>query len=679
MSLLLLGSLLAGQYLRAQSDAGQLQAQLDTRTGLDRVLVLNQLAGLYLHSAAGQAVHYSTLALAEIQTLRDQLTADPAAAGQLPDVLRAESESHLLLAQANESLGSRSKAIRSYKQAYRLAALVNREDVLSQAMEGLRRNDKDNSLDVAITRWTRERLEDLRNASINEVDFREKAQAVMSSSLEMLGRNAEKNGNYPAAIEYYEKALEMYRAENDTTHATALSRHIGDLYHRQGDEVRAQAYYAGADLPPGGQTSRKSQPVIDLAGTEAIIRNIAREKPQTLDGGSDEESQAQQAGEAYYQRAESAARNGRFKESYENLKRYTEYRELFYLLSAQRQQDSLDLQTQLQEISQLRLAQELQAEQIRRVSQFRNFLIVSLLLILAIAGLVTYLFFTKRQAHRQMTAAFNELAQTHRRLQSAQTQLVSSEKMASLGQLTAGIAHEINNPVNFISGNIHPLRQDVAAIVSMLHAYEEIIEQEQLQVHFEAAQRLREELELSYVTDEIQDLIDGIGEGAERTSEIVSSLRTFARLDESDRKRFDLHQGIDSTLALLRNRCQGIDILRDYGDVPEIEGYPGKLNQVFMNILTNAIQAMPEGGLIHIMTQRSGPQEVEIRIRDTGVGIPEAIQARIFEPFFTTKDVGEGTGLGLSITHSIIEQHRGHIDIQSVEGQGTEVIIRLPV
>jgi signal transduction histidine kinase len=246
--------------------------------------------------------------------------------------------------------------------------------------------------------------------------------------------------------------------------------------------------------------------------------------------------------------------------------------------------------------------------------------------------------------------------------------------MASLGQLTAGIAHEINNPVNFITANIFPLRRNIEDLIQLLHAYRQAQSPQQVAT----AEALARQLDLPLLQQETSELLHGLQEGADRTAEIVSGLRIFARLDEDDLKTFDLHTGLDATLSLLKNRLTGIEVLRDYGTLPPIAGFPGKINQVFMNVLTNAIQAMPQGGIIYLQTQQDG-EEAVIRIRDTGVGMNEMTRSRAFEPFFTTKDVGEGTGLGLSISLGIVTQHQGTITLQSLEGQGTEVEIRLPI
>jgi signal transduction histidine kinase len=236
-------------------------------------------------------------------------------------------------------------------------------------------------------------------------------------------------------------------------------------------------------------------------------------------------------------------------------------------------------------------------------------------------------------------------------------QMTRLEKMASLGQLTAGIAHEINNPVNFVRASISPLRRDIEAL---------------LDGELDEADR-------SETIEEIRSLLRGIDDGAARTAEIVRGLRSFSRSDDSEIRRIDLHEGIDSTLVLLHNTYrERIEVVRDYADLPPIECYPGQLNQVFMNLLSNAVQSIDGAGRITIRTERVGDC-VRVEISDTGSGIPDAVRARIFDPFFTTKEAGTGTGLGLSITLEIVRRHGGTIDVESLPGAGTTFTLTLPI
>jgi len=270
-------------------------------------------------------------------------------------------------------------------------------------------------------------------------------------------------------------------------------------------------------------------------------------------------------------------------------------------------------------------------------------------------------------------------------LKEAQTQLVEKEKMASLGQLTAGIAHEINNPINFVTSNIKPLKLDIADLRSVLDRYQDLESSPDISKGLKEIAAYKREIDIDYIHEEINSLIKGIEDGATRTAEIVKGLRTFSRLDESDVKSIDIHEGLDSTLVLLRNGTPpNLKIIKNYADLPKIECYAGKINQVFMNIFTNALNAIkskPEGGdeSITITTNRENDNLISIKIKDSGVGMSAQVREKIFDPFFTTKDVGEGTGLGLSIVFSIIEKHHGKIIVNSAPGEGAEFIIYLPL
>ena len=271
-----------------------------------------------------------------------------------------------------------------------------------------------------------------------------------------------------------------------------------------------------------------------------------------------------------------------------------------------------------------------------------------------------------------------ELQYTLENLKLAQSQLIQSEKMASVGVLTAGIAHELNNPINFVSGNVKPLRRDIEDIFSVIEKYESIIKTGMLTDAFSDVDALKDKIDYSLLMKEVIGLLEGIEEGANRSSQIVKGLRSFSRLDEEKLQIYDIHEGIDSTLILLYNKIKSrIEIKKDYGDFKEIECYPSKLKQVLMNILTNSIQAIEGKGEIIIQTI-SSDIGIKIIIKDNGRGMSHEVKEHIFEPFYTTKDVGKGTGLGLSISFGIIEEHKGNIDVISEPGKGSEFIISLP-
>ncbi len=276
-----------------------------------------------------------------------------------------------------------------------------------------------------------------------------------------------------------------------------------------------------------------------------------------------------------------------------------------------------------------------------------------------------------------------ELEDTLRNLQNTQIQLVNQEKMASLGQLTAGIAHEINNPINFVSSNISPLKRDIKDILEIVQAYRVKGEAQFDESTKKEIKDLEEDLEVDYLLDEINQLLKGMEDGAKRTVEIVKGLRLFSRVDEQDVKKVDIHDGINSTLILLNSIMSGkIKIIKHYGDIPMIECLAGKINQVFMNIITNAIHALTDDVNPNpeiVIRTRQIEDNIQIEIADNGPGMPETVKQRIFEPFFTTKEVGKGTGLGLSIVYTIIENHKGKLEVKTEEGKGTSFIITLPV
>lgn len=277
-----------------------------------------------------------------------------------------------------------------------------------------------------------------------------------------------------------------------------------------------------------------------------------------------------------------------------------------------------------------------------------------------------------------------ELNKAMKELKEAETQLVESEKMASLGQLTAGIAHEINNPINFVTSNVKPLNRDVNILLNAVDEMERMII-EHAPAQRAAVDNYKQEIDYEYLKEEIDQLLTGIGDGASRTAEIVKGLRIFSRLDEDDLKKADINEGMNSTLVITNNLLNNlIKVDKKYGNIPVVECYPGKLNQVFLNIISNGIYAVKkkfgdqDGGVITIST-RNDDDFVYVSIADNGIGMDESTKKRLFEPFFTTKEVGEGTGLGMSIAYNTINKHNGVILINSELGVGTEFIIKLPL
>ncbi|MEO0839285.1 MAG: PAS domain-containing protein [Cyanobacteria bacterium J06643_5] len=292
----------------------------------------------------------------------------------------------------------------------------------------------------------------------------------------------------------------------------------------------------------------------------------------------------------------------------------------------------------------------------------------------------------RKQAETEVNQKAQDLENTINQLQKAQIQLVQSEKMSGLGQLVAGVAHEINNPVNFIYGNLSHANNYAQDLLEIIQLYRQKYPQPGLEI-----EELAEELDLEFLVEDLPKLLGSMKVGAQRIREIVTSLRNFSRIDEAQMKEVDIHEGIDSTLMILEHRIKAksdsprIEIVKDYGNFSLIECYPSQLNQVFMNILANALDALEEkiedgnSPTIFIKTELVGCKQVKISISDNGKGIPENIKKRLYDPFFTTKPVGKGTGMGLSISYQIVvEKHCGSLECISEPGKGTEFVITIP-
>jgi len=287
------------------------------------------------------------------------------------------------------------------------------------------------------------------------------------------------------------------------------------------------------------------------------------------------------------------------------------------------------------------------------------------------------------------------VAERTRELQAMQAQMVLAEKMSSLGQLVAGVAHEINNPIGFIAGNIEHARGYLKDITGLIKLYQTTYADPDPAIADEI-----EAIELDYLLDDFPKLLDSLYEGSQRIAQISRSMRTFSRADSDYQVPFDLHEGIDSTLLILKHRLKAneerpaIDVVKEYGDLPAIQCYPGQLNQVFMNLLANAVDALEEASAgrsfedltanpnqIRVRTQLSEDRtQAIVQIADNGTGMTPEVQQRVFENSFTTKAVGKGTGLGLAIARQIVvEKHRGCLEFTSEVGKGTEFSIYLPL
>jgi len=287
-----------------------------------------------------------------------------------------------------------------------------------------------------------------------------------------------------------------------------------------------------------------------------------------------------------------------------------------------------------------------------------------------------------------------EVSKAYEDLQKMQIKLIQSEKMSGLGQLAAGIAHEINNPINFIAGNLGYAQEYAHNLLKIIHLY-----QEDYVIPTPRIQTAIDEIELDFLEEDFIKILKSINLGTQRIQEIVKSMRIFSRVDEAEVKTVNIHEGIDSTLTLLHHRLKAkpdhpeIELIKEYGQLPQVECHAGQLNQVFMNIISNAIDALDESNQqrsfaeiqqhpnrIQISTKVIDDNWVAIHISDNGRGVCETVGPKLFDPFFTTKPIGKGTGLGLSISYQIIvEKHGGRLYCQPVSGKGIEFVIEIPI
>jgi len=284
----------------------------------------------------------------------------------------------------------------------------------------------------------------------------------------------------------------------------------------------------------------------------------------------------------------------------------------------------------------------------------------------------------REQAEEELLRRYAELTELNVRLQDTRQQLVQSEKMASIGQLAAGVAHEINNPIGYVNSNIRSLKGYVAQLLGVVSCYEEG-EAALPPEHRARIEVAKKAADFDYLRDDIHQLLGESEEGTNRVRQIVQDLRDFSRAETTQDWQADLHAGLESTINLVWNELKfKADVVREYGDLPLVECIPSQINQVFMNLLVNAANAIAQRGTITLRSGREDDQ-VWISVTDTGIGIPAEQLSKIFDPFFTTKPIGQGTGLGLSVSYGIVNKHGGHIHVDSQPGQGTTMTISLPI
>ncbi|AHM60536.1 family 3 adenylate cyclase [Flammeovirgaceae bacterium 311] len=504
------------------------------------------------------------------------------------------------------------------------------------------------------------------------------------------------------ALTYLNKAIALLEETNTKERVAFSLNNIGKVYARRGEFDKAMGYHQKA-LATAEAIPAKLEMTQSLIGIGQLYNKMGN-AAQALTTFKRAEEIAHELGahyqlkDAYDGLAHTYSQLGEYKMGFDYQAQLLAVKDTLYntetnqkIVNLQANYESDKQQAQIDLLTKDKALQESALQQ-QKLEKYA--LLLGLLLILILAFVLFRNYQNKAHANRLLTLKNGEINEqkeelaaqrdylevTYHNLVNTQGQLVQAEKMASLGQLTAGVAHEINNPINFVSAGIDSLRANFTDIIDVAQQYFALKPADDAQERIRQLQRRKAEAEVEELIEESEQLFKTIKNGAVRTTEIVKSLRNFTRLDESNLKKADVHEGIDSTLVILNSQLKdrNIQIIKQYGELAPFNCYPGQLNQVFMNIISNAIQAMPAKGTIHIQTSTQAGWAV-ISIKDTGVGMSEEVKKRIFEPFYTTKDVGEGTGLGLSITYGIIEKHQGKIKVESTPGEGTAFILYLPL
>ncbi|MEM9917618.1 MAG: tetratricopeptide repeat protein [Bacteroidota bacterium] len=461
-----------------------------------------------------------------------------------------------------------------------------------------------------------------------------------AANLSNLGELYRALKNYPKALRYSSQALDLYTLIDDKARISMVLKNMGQLHEESGDYERAIGYF---------------QQSLDLARSMKHRTNAL---------------------EAYRTLSEAYAKTGQYPAAYETLTQYD-------LLK-----DSLNDERSNKELNKLRTAYETEKkeEEIRRLQEKearsqreKQLLLVGILLLAIIGFAALWANWQRQKAMRFVKLRKEEAERLLAEKEQMQEQLIQIEKMSTIGQLTAGVAHEINNPINFISSNAQALQQDFDELDELLQLVTQLEGADPPAELIEALRQKSRTTDAKMLRREIGQLLQGILHGTERTIGIVNSLRNFSRSTNEYFEEADIHEALDAALLILSSRIgPGIDIKKAYGQLPPVNCQINKLNQVFVNIINNALQAIGTEGRLTITTTADA-QTASISISDDGPGMDAPTLARIFEPFFTTKAAGQGTGLGLSISQNIIQAHGGSIAVSSQAGHGTTFVIHLPL
>ena len=508
-------------------------------------------------------------------------------------------------------------------------------------------------------------------------ELRQQAQDSMGIALSMkgLGRLNRTLEQYEEAKNYLEKSLEIFKQKGSFTHVLDTEKELGLLYRSMEDfEASEKAFKRGlsasSELQSGGRAAlillELGKLYTEWNNNEQAEKYLVESRAKLTSGHNLNRLQEVEKLLSDIYVAENkydlALSHLNASDALKDTIREREAKNDISRLTSQ-----FELRQKEAELENLRTAQTFQIRQ-------RNSLIIGLILAGSLLTALVVVFIQRIKAYRHLfeeksktEVLLKEKEELYANLKSAHDQLVQSEKMASLGQLTAGIAHEINNPVNYISSSAHALEMNFGELSEKFN---------EMTTSLPAKGNTQE---ISFIAKETDQLINGIKNGTRRISEIVNNLKVFSRQSDGEFDRANINECLDSSLTILGSKLNGmINVHKDYAKLPLVECQYLRISQVFLNLINNAIDAMPKGGDIYIKTEAE-EENVIIHIQDTGSGISEENKSKLMEPFFTTKEIGKGTGLGLSISYGIIQSHNGKITVRSDEGVGSTFEVTLPI
>jgi len=668
--------------------------------GEEKILMMLEVAEAYLDSDPIRSLDY-------IGKVEDMI-GKPSKKNYKEGVML--SDAYYIAGQANQNMSEHKDAEKYFLKSFNTASKFDYIYGKDRAEKML------NDLGVSTKNWFSRQLNTLSHLEIGEKvkevtsdiqvttkNVTDKEKVVRMDKYIELGNEAHEREDYPQAIAHFREAIDLANELERPNTAINLQVSIANYLEKNNTITQAINYCdsalyfiqlhpsidAQASLSDSLQNLKSRLKALQQPEVKPIkddsLQKLKADSLANLEDLISVQIKTQEEGKIKMASLEEVAKRSEQEGDYEKA---LQFREMYFAMQNKLFKDSLENVARILELEKGRRLQEIelkaQADLLEK-EKSTKFLFVTSSILLGMLALVSFYFFrNKKKSHKALQTAYSELEDTLQALKAAQLKLIESEKMASLGQLTAGIAHEINNPINFVTSNISPLKRDIEDLKTFYNAFEQCAANKEITLP-KSLVNLKNELDIEFLMEEMNSLLQGIEEGAGRTKNIVESFRSFARLDEEGYKKTDIRESIDASINLLRNRAGNhVHFETNLPEELTIDCQPAKINQVFFHLLHNAVQAIlacKENGQGIIEINASNLQEsIQIKIKDNGIGISSEIRSKVFDPFFTTRDVGEGKGLGLSITYGIIEEHSGKITFNSKTGKNsfTEFIVSLP-